>query len=281
MRRFFSVCAAALLAGAGAASANTVNIALLSAMGSDSEDTAIINTLKANAAFLNITVFKVDQMTPSVGVLEGFQAALVAEDTGFFKDPVALGDALKSYIDDGFGLVVTAASNTSGMCSSGVASPQICGGFQTSDYYWAIEPGAITTSPFAAMGTVAVPDSPILNGVRAGTAGFDGGTFAVRINGSLGPGATKVASWSDPSSTPLIATRTFASGATEVGLNFFPISPYSYTSASDGGLILTNAVLLAANYTGADEALPEPETYLVAGSGLGLLALLWRRRRAS
>src|ERR1051326_7018960 len=117
MRRFSSLlCAASLLALAGVASANTVNVALLSALGSDTMDNDVIAKIQANAPFLNISVFKVDLTTPSVATLEGYQTVIVANNNPF-ADGVTLGNNLAQYISDGHGLVVAGSSNTYSNCN--------------------------------------------------------------------------------------------------------------------------------------------------------------------
>jgi len=79
-----------------------------------------------------------------------------------------------------------------------------------------------------------------------------------------------------------VPTRTFQSGATEVALNFMAVSGEAYPglwlTSTQGGLILANAFTQAVG-GGIDTAdVPEPATYWGTASGLGLLALLLRRR---
>jgi hypothetical protein len=213
-------------------------------------------------------VLDVNTATPTLAMLDAYQAVMVIGSQGF-SNGALLGDNLAAYMGQGHGVVVTALSNTVGSCSS-----QLCGAFQTNDD-WAIEPGTLSMNSPATLGTVQVPGSALMAGVTT----FNGGSLSYRINGTLNPVATRVANWSD--GTPLLATRTIGA-ATEVAVNFFPVSADKaaglWVTTTDGGLILANAFNLAAG-TGGESDTPEPATYLFAASGLGLLALLLRRRQ--
>jgi hypothetical protein len=267
-----------LLAGAGAASATSTNVAILSALGNSSFDADVVAKITADAPLLNITVLNVNTGTPTMGILDQYQAVMVIGSQTFL-DAITLGNNLKQYIDQGHGVVVTADSNTYSNCSTATNS-QLCGAFQSSNY-WAIDPGTLTSGSHATLGTVVLPSDPVIAGVSAGALGFDGGSYSFRINGSVDPAATLVAQWSD--GTPLIAKRQFGSGATEVALNFLPPSADAFAglwvTSSQGALIMANAFNEVAGITGSGAAdLPEPASYLVVGSGLGLVALLLRRR---
>ncbi len=237
-----------LLVGAGAASAASINVAILSTLGNSSFDTDVVSKIAPNAPFLNITVIDVDTSTPALGILEQYSALMVIGSQAF-QDAITLGNNLKQYIDDGHSVVVTALTNTSYSCSS-PASYQLCGGFQTSDY-WAIDPALIKNNQHSWLGTEYLPNSPLLAGVSAGAAGFDGGTQSYRIPGTVH--GTRVADWSD--GTPFLVTRNFGSGANEVDVNFLPVSSDQSTglwlSSTQGGLILANAFDYAAG-------VPEP-----------------------
>ena len=129
MRRFsFLLCAVSLLALAGVASATSFNVVLLSAMGNTNFDNDVMAKIQANAPFLNISILKVDTMTPSVATLEGYQAVLLMSNGNAFADAVTLGNNLKQYLDDGHGLVIANNSNTNTGCSGTstltIASPR-------------------------------------------------------------------------------------------------------------------------------------------------------------
>jgi hypothetical protein len=271
MRQFSSIaCVVSLLAGVGVASATQINVAILSATGNAAYDTAVVAKIQPDAPLLNISVWNVSTSTPTVAMLDAYQAVMVIGGNGMFLDAATLGTNLKQYIDQGHGVVMTALSNIYSNCSS-TTTTQLCGAFQAADY-WAIEPAVLNNNNRATLGHIYLPDDPLLAGVTT----FDGGSISDRINGGVHAGATRVADWSD--GTPLLVTRTFASGATEVAVNFFPPSSEQFTglwvASTDGGKILANAF-----YEAAD--LPEPATYFLAGTGLGLMYLMLRRRRTT
>jgi hypothetical protein len=275
-------CVVSLLVGAGAASATTINVAILSALGTDKLNNDVLAKIQPNAPLLNIEVIPVNTGTPQPDDLTKYAAVMVIGSQPF-QDPVHLGSYLAQYIDNGHSVIITALSNTLGVCPA--AGTQLCGDFQDSGY-WAIKPGAqIGPNIHATLGTVLLPNDPIFAGVAAGSLGFDGGTFSTRINGAVDAAATLVAKWSD--GTPFAATRTFSSGALEIGLNFMPVSNDGYTgnwlTTSQGGKILGNAFNEAAGVynLGQDGDVPEPGTYLGVGAGLGVVALLMRRRRTT
>jgi hypothetical protein len=274
MRKSSSIlCVLSLLASAGAASATSINVAIVSALATQSFNDDVVAKIQTNAPFLNITVIPVLSSTPSIAVLDLYQAVMVIGSQPF-ADSAALGNVLKDYIDQGHGVVVTALSNTNSGCGS-TSTYQLCGLFDSIDY-WAILPGAINQNNAAALGSVWLPNDPVMAGVLPGAAGLNGGSISYRINGIVHPSANLVASWTD--GTPLVVTRNFASGAKEVALNFMPVSEDGWTGLwktnSQGGLLLANALSAAAD--GAE--VPEPSTYFVTGTGLALVGLLLRRR---
>ena len=273
MRPFsFLLRALSLLALAGVASASTFQIALLSALGNNALDNDVIAKINASAPFLNISVIKVDAVTPTLATLEGYQTVMLMANNPF-ADGVTLGNNLKHYIDNGHGVVIANNSSTATNCTF-ASLYQLCGAFHSADY-WAIEPGTNLPGAHLTLGTILVPGSPLLEGVTS----FDGGTTSNRLSGSVNANAIRIANWSD--GTPFIATRTFAGGVNEVALNFYPPSsdgwPGLWVPTTDGGRIMANALLYAGNIQ-ATEDVPEPN-YLVAGAGLLLVSLLFRRRR--
>ena len=277
MRQFSSIaCVVSLLAGVGVASATQINVAILSSTGNSAWDTAIAAKIQPDAPLLNISVLNVSSATPTVAILDLYQAVMVIGGNALFLNPVTLGNNLKDYIDQGHGLVMTALSNTISSCQFST-SGQLCGTFDSSDY-WAIEPGLLNNNSNATLGHIYLPSDPLLAGVTS----FDGGSISDRINGGVHSGATRVADWSD--GTPLLVTRNFGSGATEVAVNFYPPSSAQYAglwvSTTDGGKILANAFNQAAGVSGsADSDLPEPATYLLTGTGFSVMFLILRRRR--
>jgi hypothetical protein len=262
-----------LLGGAVAASATQIKVAILSGLSTQAFNDDVVAKIQPNAPFLNIDVLPVYNSTPTLGILDQYQAVMVIGSLPF-QDATTLGTNLRAYMDQGqaHGVVITATTNTSGSCASGT---QLCGTFNTGNY-WAINPGTMIVDYHATLGTVYQPNNPVMQGVTS----FDGGSISQRISGSVNAAATKVASWSD--GTPLVATRTFSGGVMEIALNFMPVSSDAYTgnwlSSTNGGLLLANAFNVVAGASGLEDETPEPSAYLITASGLGLLALLLRRR---
>lgn len=265
--RFLSsaVCALSLVAAAGVASANPFDVALVSSLTTPGWNDNIIASIKADAPFLNITALP-NTSSPALGVLEGYQTVMVVGGDSFYNS-TALGDTLAQYIQDGHGLVIAY-----GNLNSGCSATRICGAFDTVYDDWALKPAA-TVSGASSLG--ATTASPLLAGVN----NFTDGTTYRRVAKLLGSNVSVVASWDD--GTPLIATRTFSSGATEVALNFFPVTgsavPTGWTG--DGGQIMANAIMMAGNITapsggdgGSDT--PEAPTYFITATGFCLIGLL-------
>lgn len=272
------VTAVCLSLWAGVASANGVNVAILSALGSTSYDADIVSKIQANASFLNITVINVGigTATPTPD-LTTYAAVLVTASFGNIADNVGLGNDLYTFLNNGGGVVVALSANQRD--SSIVCKPnyELCGSFYSNDY-WALETSTSLKGPVTSpqLGTIHDAGSPILAGVSS----FVGGTQTYYLNVTVNPAATDVADWND--GVPLIATRTFAGGGREVGLNFYPPSsdvrsPYDWLSTSDGGKILANSLLWAGNVS-ISEA-PETGTLILVGAGLSLLSLRLKRRR--
>jgi hypothetical protein len=239
----------------------------------------VVSKIEGSASFLNVDVLNVDTSTPDLTtVLDLYSAVMVIGGNNPFQDANLLGTNLQKYIDQGHGVVITAAANTVMNCTNPNVN-QLCGTFQSGDY-WALEPGTTSYNVHATLGTVYIANSPLLNGVTT----FDGGSLSEKVlaNVNSNVNTTRVADWSN--GTPLLVTRTFASGATEVALNMYPPSNDQngvlWLTSTDGGKLLANAMTVAAGGfqgTGTDPA-PEPSTYLVTGAGLALVGVLLRRR---
>jgi hypothetical protein len=274
------VCALSLMVAAGVASANQYDVGILSALGNTNWDNDVWNTIKVNAPFLNVSIVDVDQSTPDMVTLNQFQSVIVISGDSPYKDSITLGNNLDTYLAEGqnHGVVIAALSNTRTTNCPASGSSQICGTFNQSDD-WAIEPGTQTTGGSLTLGTAYVPNSPLLAGVTS----FNGGAMSYRITapgGNVNANATRIADWSN--GTPLIAERTFGS-ATEIALNFLPVSSANLTGgwlkSTDGAQLITNALLVSGNITWSDDSsdVPEAPTCLIAGTGLCLLGMLrWR-----
>ena len=199
-------------------------------------NTEVQNKLIATGLFTTVDVYDLTVVTPTLEQMEGYNAILVYTDNPPPVNPTTFGDNLANYVDGGGG-VVAAVFATAGI--------PITGRFNT-DNYWAIQPTGSQSGQEETLGTIFVPEHPILNGVTT----FDGGTSSYRPEtDSLHPTATRVANWTGPGNIPLIATRVI-NGVRRADLGFFPPSNDSrsdfWIKTTDGAKIMSNALLWVA-----------------------------------
>ncbi len=203
-------------------------------------NTEVQNKLIATGLFTTVDVYDLTAVTPTLEQMEGYNAILVYTDYPYPVNPTTFGDNLANYVDSGGG-VVAAVFATAGI--------PITGRFDT-DNYWAIQPTSSQTGPDETLGTIFVPEHPILNGVTS----FDGGTSSYRPSAdSLHPTATRIANWTGPGNIALIATRVI-NGVRRADLGFFPPSNDSrsdlWIKTTDGAKIMANALLWVAGKEG-------------------------------
>ena len=175
---------------------------------------------------------------PTLTQLLQYDAVLVYSDYSF-NDSVAFGDVLADYVDNGGGVVLaTFAFNAGG--GNGISGRISTGGYLPFTLGSAYAPGNLTLIKDA-------PAHPILNEVSS----FNGGNASYHnapINTT--PGTELVAHWSN--NQPLVGAKQLAPGRI-VGLNFYPpssdVSSYFWQSGTDGGLLMANALLWAAQHT--------------------------------
>jgi len=264
---------------AGAASATSISVALVSTIGNTTYEQDVITNIQTIAPFLNFTPYDASSSTaqlPTVATLEGFQALMVVVGNNSIHAPDAWGNLIDTYLRDGHGVVMMANSNTFTNCTSQVVF-QLCGNYQTNDD-WALNTGSQITGTHLTLGTYTVG-----NPVFAGVTTFDGGSLSTHVNGGVNGAATRIASWSDGS--PFAATRLFPKGNLEIALNFFPVSDAApgagglyWLHSTQGGLIMANALTEVANVGAGSSDTPEVANLFGAGGGLLLFSLLLRRR---
>lgn len=179
-----------------------------------------------------IDTFNIATGTPTAAQLAAYDSVLVFSDAAS-ANPVALGNLLADYADQGGGVVVSPFSNVAGLALqgrfvSGGYLPQAVGG---------------STTGAATLGAVSIPNHPLMRGVTS----FNGGSSSYRAVGGLTPGATLVASWS--TGQPLLAIKRITRGRV-VTANFYPASSVSradfWPVSTDGGAILGNALTWSA-----------------------------------
>lgn len=192
---------------------------------------------------------------PTLSALSNYKAVFVFTDSPGFAYASNLGNLLADYVDAGGGVVDAMFAN---------GSIPITGRWQSGGYS-AISSTGISVGSNLTLGTIAVPNSPIMTGVDSLSA-----INAYHANTSVRAGATLIASWSN--GAPLVAVSNGFNGQV-VTLNFFPPSSTArsdfWNASTDGAQLMANALLYV--------AVPEPSTYALLALGLG--AILWARRR--
>lgn len=225
------------------------HVAIVASAAGDVEDalfTDVQDKLLASGFFEAVTVINAGLETPSVGTLSAYDGILVW--TNFdLDDTDQLGDNLAQYVDNGGGVVVAVFANT-----SDITQRKLGGRWDVEDYD-VIEAGLGSVAGSATLGIVSIPDHPLVNGVSS----FDGGALSSRPTvGSLLPGATLVASWSDGS--PLVALRSDLPG-NRVDLGMYPpssdVSSIFWDSSTDGDALLANALLFVTGQDAIDVSL--------------------------
>lgn len=183
--------------------------------------------------FNSVTLFDIISATPTVEQLQAYDAVLLYTDFPTLQNGTLLGDNLATYVDGGGG-VVAAVFVT--------ASIPIGGNFNT-ETYQVIIPAGQTSGTTQTLGTVWMPDHPIMQGVN----NFNGGLSSYRSTSTtLAPGAFQIADWNDGTFLITAKIDVGPSAARRVDLGFFPPSSDAqsdfWVSASDGALIMANAL---------------------------------------
>ena len=189
----------------------------------------IRNKLLATSLFQTVDVFNAGSATPTIGLLRGYDAALLVNNDPW-ADRVALGNVMKQFVDEGYGVVQS-------LFTVAGASTGTLGGTWTPDYN-CITFDTIATGS-AGLGAIAQPTHPIMNGVTA----FGGGSGSFRPSGTaITAGASLVASWND--GKPLVAVGPKINRA---DLGFYPASSdvdgSYWASNTDGVKLIANALV--------------------------------------
>jgi len=183
---------------------------------------------------------------PTLAELEGYDAVLVWRN-GSFPDAEGLGNVLVDYINGGGGVVVGALATSTGSFPAGA--------FAT-DEFQVIIPGTRIWDTPATLGTVHLPDHPLMTDVTS----FDGGIQSYRAGlTTLTTGSFPVADWND--GNPLIAAKenVGTSNVRRVDINLFPpsldVDVNSWLPTTDGAQIMANALVWVSN--------PPPENAII------------------
>lgn len=225
-----SLIAAFLVSSPALAGPRKPRVLLIDSFNSVARTNEVTGKIFSSGLFDTVDSFNGRTGTPAIAALRAYDAVMVSNDS-IWADRVALGNVLKQYVDEGYGVVQTSFT-TNGFANSNL------GGSWTGDY------NCITFSPTASgaatLGTIAQPDHPIVNGVSV----FSGGADSFRPSGTaLTAGATLVASWSDGKPLVVVGPR-----INRADLGFFPPSADSapnafWDPATDGIKLMANALM--------------------------------------
>ncbi len=220
-----------------AASAAVLNVAIVASASGDVTDpffTVPQSLINASGFFATVTVIHAGQTTPTLADLQAFDAVLVWSNFDF-ADPATLGDNLADYVNAGGGVVVSLFANSSS------STGRFIGGRWSTLLYDVVPAQSGTAVGAASLGTITDPAHAIMAGVTS----FNGGMNGFRPQAQAGLTAI-IAQWDDGKT--LVAAREDTVGA-RVDLGFYPVSdavlPGSWDATTDGGLLLSNALLYA------------------------------------
>ena len=222
-----------------------MNIAILGSVDEPTWLEDIQTKLMATNKFQSVDIVDVLDSTPTLSTLLNYDSLLVFNDNPY-DDSIALGNIIADYIDTGRG-VVTSVFETVGVLS-------YLDGRWYDEGYYVIDPDGMDEDTQLYLGTVLLPNHPIMVGVTT----FDGGEASFYGTGSLSLYTTLIANWTNGS--PLIAEKANKNNGDPiagkcVALNFYPPSSdvrvNFWNPATDGATIMANALEYAAavNYT--------------------------------
>jgi hypothetical protein len=178
--------------------------------------------------FTRVDAINGGDVTPTLAQLKTYKAILIYDDSAF-ADNSTMGDNLAAYVDGGGGVVIMAFLDLSeaalyGNWNSGGYDPLL---------------GDWGSGISLTLGTVLVPEHPIMQGVT----NFNAGTESYHASGTPSGSTTVIANYSNDD--PLIIEKTEFNGKV-VCLNFFPVSsdarPDLWDVTTQGALLMGNAL---------------------------------------
>ena len=224
-----------------------MNIAILGAIIQNYLEDIQTKLISSNK-FQSVNIVDVLDSTPTLSTLLNYDSLLVFNDESY-DNGVALGNIIADYIDTGRGVVTSVFETGSGL-------DYLQGRWHDEGYY-VIDPSGQEDGTQLYLGTVLLPNHPIMVGVTT----FDGGSSSYYGSGSLSLYTTIIANWTNGS--PLIAEKSNKENGDPiagkcVALNFYPPSSDVrgdfWNPTTDGAIIMANALEYAAgvevvNYT--------------------------------
>ncbi|MFN3555124.1 MAG: carboxypeptidase regulatory-like domain-containing protein, partial [Bacteroidales bacterium] len=227
-----------------------INVLLLSPDGGSWEP---LRTALDAFAFINATSFPVASLPSlTVGDLLPYEVVLVFNNNQWLAaggvNPTVVGDVLAAYIDEG-GMIV----ENSYVMDFGSSLWAMQGAYITGNYS-AFTRAVNDIEGSFTLGTVLVPDHPIMTGVSA----LSGASVLIQDNG-VATGATRIADWNN--GQVLLAAKDNV-----VSFNLLPLANGALTFTGDGITLYRNAIVwMMLNL--ADPDAPAAPTNLTAVAG--------------
>jgi hypothetical protein len=258
---------------------SAASVAVLTAETTAAWNSDVTNKIAGVGSLPKVDLFPVTAgfPVPTLAQLRAYQSVMVFSDSTF-NDPVAMGNVLADYLDQGGGVVLQTFAFQTSYNLQGRAST---GG------YLPFTTAAGSPSPAGLTLVKDLPLDPLLDGVSS----FTGGSISYHESPiSIAPGGTLVAHWSD--GQPLVGGKNDGLGRC-AGLNFFPPSAdstgFGWVAATDGARLMANALIWSGKIpptiisAPADQVLPVGATasFKVVATGVSPLSYQWRLNGAN
>ena len=179
--------------------------------------------------FDNVDVISLSSFIPDLVVLQKYDAILVCTAYGEIGKP-GLGDVLAQYIDSGGGIVDALFENSS----------QPITGLYNTNAYRVLVPTDINLSGVLSLGTIDIPNHPIMKDVATFTGGYRSGST------NITPGSHVVSRYNNNDMLVIAKENVGLNNAKRVSLNFYPASTTvdldGWDSSTDGAKIIANSL---------------------------------------
>ncbi|MFQ6603850.1 hypothetical protein ACIDC4_24245, partial [Flavobacterium sp. C3NV] len=179
--------------------------------------------------FDNVDVISLTSFTPDLVVLQKYDAILVCTAYGEIGRP-GLGDVLAQYIDGGGGIVDALFEN----------SNQPITGLYNTNAYRVLVPNNINLRGVLSLGTIDIPNHPIMKDVATFIGGYRSGST------NITPGSYVVSRYNNNDMLVIAKENVGLNHAKRASLNLQPVSntvdPEGWDSATDGAKIISNAL---------------------------------------
>lgn len=210
-----------------------LNVGILGAESSESSLSDVRRKVLSLGFFTSVTTINVNSFTPSLSDLLALDAVIVWSFSAF-ADATNLANNLAAYVDAGGGVVVAGTA----WGNAPVSVTQLHADFTR--YHVIIPEYETVWGPQAYLGTVHVPNHPIMHGITS----FNGGPESLRPKGDITSGALRIADWSD--GRVLVAVKVI-NGHRRADLGFYPVSSdvknCGWVSSTDGAQLIANSLL--------------------------------------